>query len=734
MRIDIRAASAGLALLLAGSGAAAQQLVPGEPIALTLEPGVAEVNLFLDVPEGRRELRLELRGTAGDGDLFVRVSGPFAGSTDADLLAQAEFRSVSAGSDERLSLTNTMAPPLAPGRIYLAVANLGEQTSEFTLAARFAQGRDPAPVEVVFDDPGADCDTAPWFDEAPYSDPANPATTLGEARRLAMREAARLVGEQIRSAAPVRVRACWQDLSGEEGRENTLAFAGPTTTVVDLRAANGESSIDLPLVGLEEPVGNGLVVASAGAASAAGTDLCRAYPWFDADCDRYDLRATFNLARAWRYDLALPAIVDDRSDLVGIGMHEILHGIGFLAFIDVETGERVASLDGRVLDDLYTRNVAWVNGGNPRLFTELSNSERVTAMTSQRNLIYTDERAVQSGNNIFRTTEPGVLLYAPPELNPGSTLSHITEEYGPQNLMTPRTLANVASRSLGLSGDMLSSLGFNTVPAAPLTPQRGLYFDRARSGHGVDLQVAGDRWFLWMYTYDPDGLPVWYVGEGSITGRNRDILFGEMWKVTYAPGSATGAVEVPDTRGFVDFSFNAAEAGRGACADGVDRSGAPLLGRFRFNFDGEQGEWCLEPFLVANGAPALDFTGTWADLADLGWGMTIFTQGASGGLSGAVVYYYDAADEPRWAIGSALGLPNEGSVVIPVDEARGFCRSCDPTPVTLLPAGAIELQLTGKDREPNPANRGLVDVTYQGANGGAWQRDATLTLLVDEAP
>jgi len=46
----------------------------------------------------------------------------------------------------------------------------------------------------------------------------------------------------------------------------------------------------------------------------------------------------------------------------------------------------------------------------------------------------------------------------------------------------------------------------------------GTWWNPQRSGHGIDLHNAGDMLFLVWYTYDPEGLPHWYLAAAPWKG------------------------------------------------------------------------------------------------------------------------------------------------------------------------------------------------------------------------
>src|SRR5690606_17741643 len=216
-------------------------------------------------------------------------------------------------------------------------------------------------------------------------------------RRSAMNRAAELLTEQLRPRVPIRVKACWF----EPEQENTLAQAGPED-----------------ITGHEFGFGRGLpflprrysLYSAAAAAQNAGTDLCR---FQGGDCDRFDIRANFSTEADFYYGLDNAA--SGNYDFITLAMHELTHGLGFYGLLDAETGERVVEYS-----DPYTANASFYAGGaDPVPLLELDDPGRLQALTSGVNLRFT-------GENVLLGLGLPLLLYAPPEPNQGSTLSHLS--------------------------------------------------------------------------------------------------------------------------------------------------------------------------------------------------------------------------------------------------------------------------------------------------------------------
>ena len=121
---------------------------------------------------------------------------------------------------------------------------------------------------------------------------------------------------------------------------------------------------------------------------------------------------------------------------------------------------------------------------------------------------------------------------------------------------------------------LLLSLMSWAMSAAAAPPGAGLYYDRSHSGHGLDLQIVGDRVVGTFYTFADDGQPYWYLVDGTWSG---DVGTIEIVEYRYSAGAtpaATVAARFPGARLQRAAAQSAAE-GPPAPADSAekDRSG-----------------------------------------------------------------------------------------------------------------------------------------------------------------
>ncbi|MCC7215693.1 MAG: beta-propeller domain-containing protein [Burkholderiales bacterium] len=195
---------------------------------------------------------------------------------------------------------------------------------------------------------------------------------------------------------------------------------------------------------------------------------------------------------------------------------------------------------------------------------------------------------------------------------------------------------------------------------------QGLWWDPGRSGHGFEIWNAGDHVALIWFTYDEAGRPVWYSAAGR-----RETLGAEAWPLLRHRWSS-GAAGSPVVAGSLRLNVRHAES-------------AEVV----WDIGGRTGTWAIQPFFVSGVVNEVDHGGVWFDPANPGWGLSLTEQGD---VLGGVLYTYDAAGAPTWALGFERG----GNGSIAFDTYSGACPACPHRPATASPAGRLSLELTSE--------------------------------------
>jgi len=229
-------------------------------------------------------------------------------------------------------------------------------------------------------------------------------------------------------------------------------------------------------------------------------------------------------------------------------------------------------------------------------------------------------------------------------------------------------------------------LNVTTNVAAPsLAPE--LYYNPARSGHGLIVTRAGaDAQFIW-YTYDHAGQPTWYLFwptgyYGNNPGNNPGVFTGPLLRSTWdgskgSGGQVAGYASITRT-GTNEFVFDFNLLG--------------LSGREPMQFLGASG--CISG---SNVSTPTDFTGLWYQPSTAGWGASVHI---APGLEFVPFFIYDDLGQPRWVLGThgAPSLANSNPATNPLSQLFGFCPTCSYTGTTQRTAGSYSLKMDATPR------------------------------------
>lgn len=248
----------------------------------------------------------------------------------------------------------------------------------------------------------------------------------------------------------------------------------------------------------------------------------------------------------------------------------------------------------------------------------------------------------------------------------------------------------------------------------------GLRYDRSRSGHGLEIHRAEDRYAVFFYTYGQDASPEWFLCNGRVIN---GVMLGDCLRY-FSTGENLSDVS-PDASQFASFTLDyIAPEASAACQDGVDRSDAIQLATFSWRTNNEFHEWCTEFLPVGASYPERYYGGVWygGDAGGYGCSMSHMDETLS-----ALCYYYDALGNPRWVFG--IGNP----MIEPLEmiHFQGFCRECETIERERTVAGSLSLVLD-PDSEPGSGfDQAELSLNYPESPGGAFERNFTLTPLTD---
>jgi hypothetical protein len=285
----------------------------------------------------------------------------------------------------------------------------------------------------------------------------DPAFPFPAAAKTAFDYAASIVGDLIDSPVEIVVLAAWKNL----GSGSLLGSAGP-----GLFFPSQPGLPELPEPNTSYPVG--LVNAL------RGSDLCPAVntpshcqiP--DGPLVHWDIDAEFNSAFSnWHF--GTDAAPGSKIDFVSVVLHELVHGLGYVAGFQYNTSTGAGSYGSS--PPVYARRVVNDAGQsltNTALFPNPSVAlgNQLKAGTGKIRWSGTNGVAGAGG------TQP--ILYSPTTFSAGSSISHLDEgtypSGNPNALMTPTIGTGQAVHDPGpISRGMLTDMGWTVVSGTPAT-------------------------------------------------------------------------------------------------------------------------------------------------------------------------------------------------------------------------------------------------------------------------
>jgi hypothetical protein len=235
----------------------------------------------------------------------------------------------------------------------------------------------------------------------------NQGVTVGEQRMISLQHAADLWGAMLDGHVPITVQVSFAPLECQ-GSSVELGEAGTSGLEYDVPGL-------LPGVLYTEALANHLV-------------------GYDLTPGEAEIEAVFNgdiascVPLDWYYGLdAQPG--SDQVDLVETALHELAHGLGFVTFVDLETGE---GLEGML--DPFAAHIL-----DNRLglhWDEMTVAERSVSARAVRRLVWDGEQATQMAATVLATGSPQ--LSTSPELV--GLLGFVSEaNFGPLVVDAPAT-------------------------------------------------------------------------------------------------------------------------------------------------------------------------------------------------------------------------------------------------------------------------------------------------------
>ncbi|MCZ6714666.1 MAG: hypothetical protein O7B29_12045 [Deltaproteobacteria bacterium] len=261
----------------------------------------------------------------------------------------------------------------------------------------------------------------------------NPGTTLGAQRLNAFEFAAEIWADLITSDVEIRLAAEFNPLFCDPNVGAVLALAGAAGVDRDFAGA--------PVAATFYP--------AALADKLAGMDLFP--PGDDVGAEfNSSIGTTCTLAVDWYYGLdASPGFGE--VDFVTTVLHELGHGLGFATFVDDTTGEKFLGFDDVFMLQLEDHSTG-------ELWPDMSDAERVTSSTDPGDLHWVGAEVVAASGSLSDGVHASghVEMFAPSTLDPGSSVSHFSDDLDPDGLMEP--FETGALHDVGLALELFADL------------------------------------------------------------------------------------------------------------------------------------------------------------------------------------------------------------------------------------------------------------------------------------
>ncbi len=380
------------------------------------------------------------------------------------------------------------------GPVLILCLTVGAQCG---LAATFVVNNLDSGTGIGFDDPTV---VAPVM--------GNSGTTLGAQRLIAFQAAADDWGAILKSDISIEIDASMTALTCAPGG-GALGFAGPQ----GMALANFTNA----------PVADTLFP-QALANSLGGTDL---------DGANADISAQFNrlvddddpnclTGVSWSYVIGAAA-PPNTLPFTETVLHELSHGLGFLTFTDLTTGERAADMP-----DHYNRHLVDETPA-PTGWNDLDNAGRIAAAIDTGELTW-DGPEVDDVDQSFTTglhpISGRTIMYAPAPVEVGSSVSHWDTAMEPDELMEP--LATPTSNRL-MTNHLMLDLGWNELVSMVVTKTDGL----------TDIDSGSATSYTVTVTNNGPG-DIW-VTDASVADTFSAAMLNPTWTCAGSGGATCGA-------------------------------------------------------------------------------------------------------------------------------------------------------------------------------------------------
>ncbi|CCK77077.1 Protease-associated PA [Oleispira antarctica RB-8] len=365
----------------------------------------------------------------------------------------------------------------------------------------------------------------------------NLGTTLGQQRLNVFQKAADTLETYLDISFEVTVDAAFVTSLECSSESAILGTAGPNHILIDfLNAPEGNTFYPVAL-------GNNL----------SGQD---ALP------NTADIEASFNAridnntnclnGSDWYYGYDDPATTGDARYINDISfystvIHELLHGLGVLSFVDDEGALINGVVDGysKYLFD-NTTGLSW---------EDMSNSQRLSSAKNTSNLVWTGNSVNNSVAALALTdgiNNGRVEMYAPAPYENGSSVSHFSKDATPNEIMEPKYTEFLTTP--GLAQQVLQDIGWPMPIAAnnaPILTMIGALSSLEDNSKVVSLSATDADSQTVNFSAHSDNSSITTLISGSILTLIPDNNYAGSANITVTANDGSGAENAIDSEVFV---------------------------------------------------------------------------------------------------------------------------------------------------------------------------------------
>jgi lysyl endopeptidase len=240
----------------------------------------------------------------------------------------------------------------------------------------------------------------------------------------------------------------------------------------------------------------------------------------------------------------------------------------------------------------------------------------------------------------------------------------------------------------------------------------GLWWNPDESGWGLNTTHQGNLIFATLFTYAPDGQPLWLVASGLV-GSMSSSYYGVDYRYTGALYHTRGPA-------FNKVPWSPIEAREVGTMTLMWTS--PDVATLTYTFNGSTVTKLVQRQVFASPVPECtrvmgpragiaNYQDLWWNPDESGWGVNLVHQG---NLMFATLFTYDESGRDKWFVASGLARQPDGSFTGALYSTTGPAFDASPwTPFAFQQVGDMSLRFTDGENGTLAYNVGAVGVTKQ---------------------